>query len=450
MVVKPSQRRVALSFLDQAVSSGSNFASGVAVARLSGAAQFGEYMLAFTIWIIVVGFHRALITEPLIVVAGDSDLESDSISDGISAELLVGVVVSTLVAVVALTVVSLDLPFGLPMLALSPWFMSLLVQDYWRGMAFQRRRPGFALASDLTFAGVQAMVILAFVTLGWRTVGYIITAWGVGATAGAVLGLWWFPSIGRPRLHAGWSLLLRLWPLSRWMLADFSTRFASDQASLAFVALLLSPPNYGGFRAAFSFIGPVIVILHAGANVGLPEATRRVRSQGVVALRRFARRLTTTIVVCVGLYSLVVVLGADRLLRMTYGDQFARFVPLVSLAALQYTVAVLMFGFEIALRATGRLRLLWRARVAVGIASLLTMAVLASSFGTIGAGWAGLATGAYLAIAVYAVYRLELTRSGAIDEEGRVVLPTAWSASFFPQSGSGEGVHEEPPPQPKQ
>lgn len=412
MAGRATQRRVALSFVDQVLASGTNFATGVVVARLSGASEFGGYMLAFTVWIVVLGLHRALVTDPLIISSGKSDLQPRAIREGVTAEIILGSAVSLVVAVAGLLSISAHPKFGTPILALSPWIIPLLLQDYWRAVAFQRRRAGLALGNDLLFAAVEALAILVFAVSGWRSAGYIIAAWGLGAAAGSLLGFGWFPGFGR--FQHGWHLLRRLWPLSRWTFADFSTGFASDQAYLAFVALLLSPVNYGGFRAATSFMGPTIVILRASTNVGLPEASRRVHSEEAGALDAFARRLTLAAFACVALYGTAVAVSAEFLLRAVYGDEFSRFAPLVVLSALQYGIAVLVFGQGIALKASGRMRLLWRARAVVAVASLLSMVVAVRSLGTIGAGWAGTLTGTYFAAAVYAVYRIELRQRGLL------------------------------------
>lgn len=435
MIGTPTQRRISLSFFDQAVSSGSNFATGVVVARLSGPAAFGEYMLAFTIWVVVVGLHRALITDPLIVSTGDAEATPTTISDGANAEILLGVGVCVVVGGGALASVAAGAPFGRAILALSPWLVVLLLQDYWRAIAFQRRRPGLALVNDCLFAVVQALATVAFVLLGWRTPGYIISAWGIGATAGALLGMLWFRPVRH--LRQGWSLMRRVWPLSRWTLADFGTGFASDQAYLAFVALLLSPANYGGFRAASSFMGPTIVILHAGSNIGLPEASRRAHAETTASFRRFSRRLTAAAVACVGVYGALVAGMSERLLRAFYGVEFSRFSPLVVLAALQYVIAVSVFGQGIALKAAGRMRRLWRARAVVAAASLASMVVLVRTWDAVGAGWAGAATGMYFAIGVYAVYRMEFGQeaAGGPDDDPPLPAPLPPSVLLRPERG---------------
>lgn len=411
MIGTAAQRRVALSFLDQLVSSVSNFATGVVVARLSGAAEFGQYMLVLMIWLVVVGLHRALVTEPVILTTHETGDRKSVLAHGVGAELLLGLVVSAVVAAGGVTVAATGAGVGTLMLALSPWLISLLIQDYWRAMAFQQRRPGVALGNDLLFVAVQFSTIAVFLLVGWRTAEYMITAWGIGATAGALLGFWRSPGIARFR--ASWQLIGRLWPLSRWMMTDFLTAFASHQAYLALVALLLSPVDYGGLRAAFALMGPTVVIISAGANVGLPEASRLVHIDDAALLRRFARHLTAGTSICIAAYAVAVAVAGQRLLDAVYGPEFIRFTPLVTLAAVQQTVAAVVFGQAIALKAAGRMRRLSSARVLAAGASLISMVVLVRGLGTIGAGWAGVATAFYYVAAVYGVYSIELRRTTA-------------------------------------
>lgn len=413
MVGTAAQRRIAVAFLDQFVSSVSNFATGVVVARLAGAAEFGQYMLVMMIWLMVMGVHRALVTEPVIITSPDAADRRALLAQGVGAELLLGLSVSVMVAAAGMVLAATGARVGMLMLALAPWFASLLVQDFWRAMAFQQRRPGRALTNDLIFTAVQFAAIGLFFVAGRRTPEYMITAWGLGATAGALFGF------GRSFAIAGYhqsrQLIGRLWPLSRWMLADFVTAFSSHHAYLALVALLLSPVDYGGLRAAFTLMGPTIVIIHAGASIGLPEASRLTHPDDATGLERFTRHLTAGTAFCIGIYAVAVIIFEKQLLGLLYGSEFVRFAPLVTLAAIQQTVAAFVFGQGIALKAAGRMRRLCSARVLAAAASLLSMVALVRWLGTIGAGWAGVATAVYYVAAVYGVYSKELKRRASSE-----------------------------------
>ncbi|MDP9075317.1 MAG: hypothetical protein M3N98_14370 [Actinomycetota bacterium] len=400
-------RRIALTLADQVVSSASNFATGVVIARLAGARAFGQYVLTAMIWLVVVGIHRALITEPVIVTSRSTTDRGRLVAQGVTSELMLGGVVTVTVALAAVLALMAGAPIGRLMLALAPWFIPMLVQDYWRAMAFLERRPGLALTNDAVFAIVQIAFVGLFIVIGWRSASSMIVAWGIGSTAGALFGLWWSPSMASPA--EALRLVRGLWPMSRWLLADFLSGFAADQAYLVFLALLLTGEDYGGFRAAASLMGPTVVILLAGGNIGLPEASARANTRNPRTLRLFARRLTAGTAGCVMLYGAVVAVGGGQLLSSLYGPRFARFAPLATFAAVEYIILVSVFGQGIALKAAGRMRLVWMARVAVAVASLLSMLLLVRRLGLIGAGWSAVATGVYYAIAVYALYRFELT-----------------------------------------
>lgn len=410
----PSHRRVAVTFVDQAVSSVSNFATGVVIARLAGAVEFGQYALVLTIWLIIVGIHRALVTEPVIITSGTIEDRREMIAHGLGAELLLGAAISALAAAGGLALLAAGANAGALMLALAPWLTALLIQDYWRAMSFQERRPDRALANDVVFATVQAAAIALFLLLGFRSAPWIVTAWGIGGLAGALVGLAWHPMIGRP--GEGWQLLRRFWSMSRWFLTDFGTGFASDQSYVALAALLMSQADYGGFRAAYSLLGPSFVIAIAAGNIGLPEASRCVGTSDLGPLRDVARRLNVGTFAALAVYGALVALAGRQLLTLVYGHEFARFAPVAALVAGGYSLLGAVFGFGVALKATGKIRRLWRARVVVAVLSLSSMVVLIRWFGLMGAGWAGIVTGCYFAVAVFLVYRAEIGRPSSERE----------------------------------
>lgn len=404
------------------VSSVSNFATGVVIARLSGAVEFGQYALTVTVWLVVVGLHRALITEPVIVSSGTIEDRRAVIAHGLGAELLLGGAATGVAAAAGLAILAAGAGAGAVMLALSPWFTALLVQDYWRAMSFQERRPGRALLNDVAFAAVQAASIGLFLLLGFRSAPWMVTAWGIGGLAGAVLGFSWYPMVGRAA--EGWQLLRRFWPMSRWFLADFGTGFASDQSYVALAALLVSQADYGGFRASYSLLGPSIVIAIAAGNVALPEASRRVDAQDPGPLRHFGRCLNAGTFAALALYGAFVAVAGRQVLTLVYGHEFARYAPVAALVACGYPLLGTVFGFTMSLKAAGKMRRVWRARVVVAVLSLSSMVAFIRWFGINGAGWTAVATGGYYAIAVWIVHRAEFGRSPSEPEPSRAqVVP---------------------------
>ena len=69
MSLRHVARRASWSFGDQALSSLTNFALAVVVARAVTAEEFGAFGLAFSAYLLVLGLVRAVTAEPLLVRA---------------------------------------------------------------------------------------------------------------------------------------------------------------------------------------------------------------------------------------------------------------------------------------------------------------------------------------------------------------------------------------------
>jgi len=389
---------------DQIISSGSNFVIGVLVGSIAGARAFGAYMIAFTVWLVVVGAHRALLTEPLVITMGDPT-GSRELGYGVHSEMVLGVVLGGASASIGAVLYAVgSRPIATALLMLAPLLPALLLQDYWRAMAFACHRPDRALLNDSVFVAFQIIAIGGVVAAGRRTAPWFILAWGIGALAGAVVGFRQFRVA--PHLRGGLGLLRSLWPVSRWQLADFATNFSADQLYLVVVVVTLGELQYGGLKAALSLMGPATVILLSGGNIGLPGAARALRQGGIDELVRFARRLTIGVASCIIAVGLVVFFFGNWALGHVYRKaDFRQFGYLSRYVAVQYSVSVFAFGAGIALRVARQTRRLWFARLAVTVLSLTTVLVLSRRYGLRGAGWAGVLTGVFNAVAVVMVFR---------------------------------------------
>lgn len=399
-----SGRRVAITLADQLVSSGSNFAVGVLVARLvqDDRAQFGAYMLAFTCWLCVVGLHRAIITEPIILRASGPGRDRDHLAEGVAAEFVFGSVASATLIGAGLVMTAVgEGPVGRPLATLGCWLIPLLLQDYWRAMAFRQQRPWVALANDVSFAIVQ-LAVMAVLWFGEvRSVPWAVTAWGLGATTGAVIG---FLEAGvHPSLSGGWTLIREQWPSNRWLTVDFLTQFSTDQFYVLAVAALLGSAAYGGYRACLSLVGPATVIMLAGGNLGLPEISTHWNNGDHEAARRTARFLTLAVTGCITAYCGIVAIFSRQLLQI-FGDDYTQFANLARLAALAYVIYALVFGQLLMIKVAGQMRSMVGVRITVTVASLGIVAILTELLGVTGAGWTALAVACLFTAGVQTLY----------------------------------------------
>ena len=386
------KRRVVLTFLDQGVSSGTNFLVAALVARRLGFTGLGAYSFVLIVWMATLGIHRAIVAEPIVIGSRSNQLDEHQLQRGFSAEVVLGLALGLVVAagsVVALVLDKAVIARTLVVLALV--LVPLLLQDLWRFMAFFAGKPERALANDLVFAVVQITLTAVVIGTHRSSTPLFVAAWGVGALVSSAYG---FVQFGvRPRLLSGWHQIGEHWGFSRWMLADFGTSFAMDNVYPLMVLALLGQTRYGVLNAVIRLMGPAAVILQSGGNLGVPGASRALREHGPAGLDRFSRKLTTGIVTCMVIYTGVVFVAGSWLLRTVYDKPEAvGYGGLMRLVGTGYVVWSLAFGSLIALRVVQQTRRLWAARLVVSAISLATAFVLIRRFGLNGAGWAAVVT----------------------------------------------------------
>jgi O-antigen/teichoic acid export membrane protein len=392
-----------LTLADQLISSLSNFALGVLIARVGGASGLGAFGVAFLVWLAVLGINRAMVAEPM-TVRGPVDAKSD-LSRGCAASTVLGGVAAAGIAAVSgiLLLSGLGTTTAVALIALAPWLPGLLAQDYCRSMAFRLKRPGLALLSDSVFACVQAALTVVFLLLGLEGTAPLIAAWGLGAIVGAAACVT-IMKLQRP-LQGGLRHLRELWSDSRWFLGEFATAFTSVQGYMFLLPLILTTALFGQYRAGAALIGPVIVVFLAGANVGLPGCVQHFREGGIPRLDGYVGRLTAGVFALTLPYCAVVALLAEPLLKLVYGPSFTDAAVVARLIAIDYALTAVGFGCQAALKATNQIRRLWGTRILSGSVSILATVVLAYTYGLAGAAWASVIAAATQVGGVMVGYR---------------------------------------------
>ena len=303
---------------------------------------------------------------------------------------------------VALAVVGAT-AWAAPVLAMAISLPALLVQDGWRTTAFRRAEPGAALASDLVFVAVQAGAFAALIVSDRLTTATAVLAWGAGATAGAVAGALMYRVW--PGVRAGVELLRRQWHRARWLLADFSTGFIGDQLGGLAILFVLTEAEFGDYRAAWTFVGPVMVLYLAVGNLSLPEASRRLGLGGLAELRRFADRVSAVVTGLVLAYAAVLAVAVEPVARLVFSADsgFADVDSAALLLALGFLPSAVVYGRVHAVKVTGHAQRLWVPRLVVGLASVPLTVVLTGAWRVDGAAAAWPLSGLAFMVAVVLV-----------------------------------------------
>lgn len=274
---------------DQALSSSTNFALTLVVARAVGLRSLGVFALTFAAYTLVLGAARALITEPLLMrYSTGSETEWRAASS-------VATYLATCVGVVAGTgLLLLSLATGKALseafVALALVLPGLMWQDSWRYAFFTRRMGSKAFVNDLVWAVLLVPALAAVLATGRGSVPWFILAWGVPGTVAAGVGVLQAGFLPKPGSPQVWWRRHRA--ISGRLLGEFLTWTSAAHIGMYGIAAVAGIAAVGTLRAADVLLGPLNVLQTGTGLVAVPE--------GVRLLQRSPTRLRNMVLLMAG------------------------------------------------------------------------------------------------------------------------------------------------------
>jgi O-antigen/teichoic acid export membrane protein len=306
--------RAMWTLVDQAVSSLTNAALALVVARSVGGADFGAFSIALFTFGFVIGIGRAIVCDPFVIHFSDHSTAIDAghrrqaVREASGASAAYGVVTGLLCVAVGVT---LDGHAGAALLALGISLPGLLVQDCWRYAFFAAGRPRAAAANDVVWAVVQFAVIGALLATGYNSVFLLTLAWGGAALVAAAVGSRQLRVLPAPGAAMRWFRATR--ELNVRLGLDYIVNMGAVNLSIYLVGAIAGLIAVGAIRAAQILLGPLQLLFFGLSAFALP-----VLSPLAGAGDRL-RRLTVLLSACITLVSLAWV-GAVLLLPPSVGE----------------------------------------------------------------------------------------------------------------------------------
>jgi len=273
-------RRLGWGVADQAVSSLTNFAVSIYVARSLGAVPFGAFSLAYVTYTVALNASRGLATDPLMVRFSGTDLSAwrRAVASCTGTAAVMGFVAGACVLAAAAV---LDGTARTAFLALGLTLPGLMLQDSWRYSFFALGRGSQAFLNDLVWGVVLLPALVFLQVTRHENVFWFVFAWGAAAAVAAGVGLWQARVV--PRLSGARGWVSRHRELGLRYLAENISSSGANQLSTYGIGLILGLAALGYVRAAMTLMGPFLVIFSGISLVTVPEAAR--------VLRRSPRRL---------------------------------------------------------------------------------------------------------------------------------------------------------------
>ncbi len=270
-LLRRAGRRLSWGIADQAVSSLSNFAVNIYIARDLGAVQYGAFSLAYVTYSFALNASRGLATDPLMVRFSYTDRPTwrRAVADCTGTAVIVGLITGACVLVAAAI---LGGATGLAFLALGLTLPGLMLQDCWRFAFFACGRGSQAFLNDVIWLVVLLPALVLLRSAHLVNVFWSVLAWGVAATVAAAVG----PLQARvmPRLLRVWDWLSRHRDLGFRYMAEGTANSTSNQLRNYGIGLILGLAAVGYVQAANTLMGPFMVLITGSGLIILPEATR--------------------------------------------------------------------------------------------------------------------------------------------------------------------------------
>ena len=376
-------RRTGWGFADQALSSLTNFALGILVARAVPAAEFGAFGLAFSTYLLFLGIARSLTSDCMAVrySASGKELHREATADSMGASIAIGVV-GGLGCVIASRLI--DGTLGSALLGLGLTLPGLLAQDGWRFVFFSAHRGVEAFKNDLIWAIVLFAAAGSVLLLDQASVFWFVVAWGGSATVAAVAGVLQAKVVPRVQRALFWLRSQR--DLGLPFLGQFAALIGGAQLSIYGVASLAGLAAAGSFRAVGILMGPV-TMLHRGIRLTAVPDTVRTAKTSPAELGPKVGRISSSLAAITLVWGLSIMLLPDQLGRAVLGDSWEGARAILLALTLSNACGALIAGIEIGLRSLAAASRSFRARAMMTplvVGCTLGGAVVA---GAMGAAW---------------------------------------------------------------
>lgn len=301
--------RFSWGLADQAMSSLSNAAMSLYIARELGATQFGAFSVAYVTYAFVLNASRGLATDPLLVRFSHTEHMAwkRAVQCCTATAACVGLVLGLACLVAGSVATGVT---GQSFIALGITLPGLMLQDSWRYAFFALGRGSGAFVNDTIWTGTLGVALEMLRLTHHQTVFDFVLAWGLTANVAALSGL--FQARLVPRLNGIGKWLSGTRELGLRYLLENTANSGANQLRIYAVGFIAGLTAVGYIQEGSLLMGPFFVIFMGISLVTVPEAAR--------ILRRSPRRLRLyCVLVGAALTLLALLWGVILLVALPHG-----------------------------------------------------------------------------------------------------------------------------------
>jgi len=396
--------------IEQGLFAGSGFVLDILLARWLQPTQYGTFVVAYAVFLLIAAVHTAVLSEPMMVFG------ASKYASGFHAYFrillrghwrLVGTAAALLGVAAGASWLwgSRDLGAALAGLAVAGPFVLL----FWlsRRAGYVRARLGGAVRASALYFLLTTASVVVLQAAGLLSPFLGLVGMSAGAAAASVLLLWEVESTPEDVRHPPLRMVVADHrSYGSWSVAATVVYWCSGQVVMLLISAILGLPAAAAAAAALNLYRPLNVLTQSGSNLILPELARL--CQGSTPHIRDLVRNTAPFVFAFVVYALIASLSAAPLLHLIYRGRYDEYAVLVWLFGLSYVVSAVVQVLSWVLKASGH------PRAVVSVWAVSGVAVLVLGVPTLH--WGGLPLAviliclSYLLAAVTAAYQIRALR----------------------------------------
>jgi O-antigen/teichoic acid export membrane protein len=324
MAASPLLQKSGLSVLDQAIVSGSSFATSVILGRCSSREELGAYYLALSIVFFARGVQEQVVSAPYMIYcsrkqgAALAEYAGSALVHQCAMMLLTAAV---LAAALALNLVSVELQAALWLLVLAAPL--LLMRDFLRQMCFAHLQLRGALVLDAAVGSLQLGGLVVLAAVGGLTVTTTLAAMAVAAGLPAAVWLTRTPQPMVGRLRSAVRDFAFNWTFARWALASQLLASTTPYVMPWVVAFTHGQAETGTLGACMTLVGLANMFLLGLCNFLSPRAARAFSEGGLAELQGVLRKTALLFGVSLGGIAVAGFAVGGPIAALVYGPEFA-------------------------------------------------------------------------------------------------------------------------------
>lgn len=393
--------RAGLSIVDQIIFSGTTFFLNVFLARWLIPSEYGVFVIGFSIFIFISGFHQALILEPVSIIG--STRYRDKLNTYLAATVWIHCVLTLIFSSVLLLVAIImrlekNSLFG-SFLGLGFTVPFILFYWFFRQVCYLQTKPSLALTSSLIYIFILFLGLITIYKMKWLSSFSAFIIMGI-ASIGASLVFW--NSLKIKLIDLRWvkvkltirNILSDHWRYGKWVIGSAFVSWLSYFVYLPLIGIFLGFASVGGFRAMQNTFLPIQKVLTALSVLFIPLAAKQRVIQGKGYLKRNLVRFTLVSILLTSVYVVPVVLFGKPITKILYGaGYYVDFVQLLPWLGAVAIIESMGYGLGIGLKVLERSNSLFWAQLIGTIFTFSLGLYLIWKFGLYGA-----ALGTFLAL----------------------------------------------------